>query len=531
MVLGAWRDSNGLASPQSSGSLRSSGSSPDGAGRFVSCVGFSACARCSAMRSARAFTCSGLGRSLSARSACSSRLVQFGHEPGPRLHVVVVDGLGGPHAEPVGLVPVARDVGVFEPWHRPAQLLGLLPGHLFGVPQQPAALEDVRVPGLARGGSRHVDDLLGGLKLLGAVAPPPLLAVPHVGLGSHEFSTDRCRVVGPVGFELAARVALEVAPVRLPGRFRPRLALAQLPDLGGEQLAQAVEYPAEFGADGGQQAVAAPDLTVGLAPLADASGPFDGPGRVALVDGGFEVAALVFEAPVVDSRGLVQPRVTGLRPGFAQGLELGLPVERVQGHARALPLPAAPLVGLLPAGLGVDQRHPLSPLVQHVLHALLESGPAARGRVDLPVGDEDVRVRIVALPVLVDGVGGRVAVRVQVLADVLLQRLHALPGGELARQGHDDLLGRPRRPAGLVQLDRVEQHGGVGVLGRRALRQQGADAQHALLAPVVVGLAATLVMHPPAADVRERGRGPGTARAAHVGDGQMVDRHRLRLLS
>lgn len=135
-------------------------------------------------------------------------------------------------------------------------------------------------------------------------------------------------MVGPVGFELAARVALEVAPVRLPGRFRPRLALAQLPDLGGEQLAQAVEYPAEFGADGGQQAVAAPDLTVGLAPLADAPGPFDGPGRVALVDGGFEVAALVLEAPVVDSRGLVQPRVTGLRPGFAQGLELGLPVER-----------------------------------------------------------------------------------------------------------------------------------------------------------------------------------------------------------
>ena len=83
-------------------------------------------------------------------------------------------------------------------------------------------------------------------------------------------------MVGPVGFELAARVALEVAPVRL-GRFRPRLASAQPPDLGGEQLAQAVEYPSEFGADGGQQAVAAPDLTVGLAPLADASGPFDDP--------------------------------------------------------------------------------------------------------------------------------------------------------------------------------------------------------------------------------------------------------------
>ena len=38
-------------------------------------------------------------------------------------------------------------------------------------------------------------------------------------------------MVGPVGFELAARVALEVAPVRL-GRFRPRLASAQPPDLG-----------------------------------------------------------------------------------------------------------------------------------------------------------------------------------------------------------------------------------------------------------------------------------------------------------
>ena len=48
-------------------------------------------------------------------------------------------------------------------------------------------------------------------------------------------------MVGLVGFELAARVALEVAPVRL-GRFRPRLASAQPPDLGGEQLAQADGY-------------------------------------------------------------------------------------------------------------------------------------------------------------------------------------------------------------------------------------------------------------------------------------------------
>lgn len=58
-----------------------------------------------------------------------------------------------------------------------------------------------------------------------------------------------------------------------------------------------------------------------------------------------------FEAPVVDSRGLGQPRVAGVRPGFAQGLELGLLVERVQGHARALPLSAIAFVGLLPAGL------------------------------------------------------------------------------------------------------------------------------------------------------------------------------------
>ena len=68
--------------------------------------------------------------------------LQFVHEAGPRLHVVVVDGLGGPHAEPVGLVPVARDVGVFEPWHRPAQLLGLLPGHLFDARERFRALED-----------------------------------------------------------------------------------------------------------------------------------------------------------------------------------------------------------------------------------------------------------------------------------------------------------------------------------------------------------------------------------------------------
>ena len=80
--------------------------------------------------------------------------LQFVHEAGPRLHVVVVDGLGGPHAEPVGLVPVARDVGVFEPWHRPAQLLGLLSGHLFGVPQQPAALEDVPRPLASREAAR-----------------------------------------------------------------------------------------------------------------------------------------------------------------------------------------------------------------------------------------------------------------------------------------------------------------------------------------------------------------------------------------
>lgn len=78
-------------------------------------------------------------------------------------------------------------------------------------------------------------------------------------------------MVGLVGFELAARVALEVAPVRL-GRFRPRLASAQPPDLGGEQLAQAVEYPSEFGADGGQQAVAAPDLTVASVKRAEIGG-------------------------------------------------------------------------------------------------------------------------------------------------------------------------------------------------------------------------------------------------------------------
>ena len=45
------------------------------------CVGFSACSRCSAMRSARAFTCSGLGFSPSARSACSSRLSSSATRP------------------------------------------------------------------------------------------------------------------------------------------------------------------------------------------------------------------------------------------------------------------------------------------------------------------------------------------------------------------------------------------------------------------------------------------------------------------
>ena len=42
MVLGALRSSNGPLSPRSSGSLRSNGSSPDGSGRFMSCVGSSA---------------------------------------------------------------------------------------------------------------------------------------------------------------------------------------------------------------------------------------------------------------------------------------------------------------------------------------------------------------------------------------------------------------------------------------------------------------------------------------------------------
>ena len=66
----------------SSGSLRSNGSSPDGSGRFMSCVGSSAArSRCSAMRSARAFTCSGLGFSPSARSACSSRLSSSSTRP------------------------------------------------------------------------------------------------------------------------------------------------------------------------------------------------------------------------------------------------------------------------------------------------------------------------------------------------------------------------------------------------------------------------------------------------------------------
>jgi hypothetical protein len=48
----------------------------------MSCVGSSAArSRCSAMRSARAFTCSGLGFSPSARSACSSRLSSSSTRP------------------------------------------------------------------------------------------------------------------------------------------------------------------------------------------------------------------------------------------------------------------------------------------------------------------------------------------------------------------------------------------------------------------------------------------------------------------
>lgn len=222
------------------------------------------------MHNARAFTCSGLGFSFSARSACSSRLSSSATRP----------VLGCMSWSWMTLVALMRNLLA---WYQslgmsassshgtaPRSLSDCSPATCSAFHSSLPRLKMFAPPGLARGLQRHVDDLLGGLKLLGAVALPPLVAVPHIGPRVHEFSTDRCRVVGPVGFELAARGPLEVAPVRLPGRFRPRLALAQLPDLGGEQLAQAVEYPAEFGADGGQQAVAAPDLTVGLAPLADA---------------------------------------------------------------------------------------------------------------------------------------------------------------------------------------------------------------------------------------------------------------------
>ena len=164
-----------------------------------------------------------------------------------------------------------------------------------------------------------------------------------------------------------------------------------------------------------------------------APGPFDGPGRVASWMVGFEVAWPGPRGSCVDSRGLVQPRVTGLRPGFAQGLELGLPVERVQGHARALPLPAAPLVGLLPAGLGSisGTRSPRSSST-YSMRCLSLAQPPVAGR---SAGWRRGCARADCCPPCPRGWRRWPrSVRVQVLADVLLQRLHALPGGELARQ-------------------------------------------------------------------------------------------------
>ena len=175
------------------------------------CVGFSACSRCSAMRSARAFTCSGLGFSFSARSACSSCLSSSATRP-------VLGCMSWSWMALVvrmrNLLAWSQSLGMSASSSHgtaPAQPLGLLSGHLFGVLAQPAALEDVRVPGLARGLQRHVDDLLGCLELLGAVAPPPLVTAPHVGPRVHELAAQLWRMVGPVGFDLAARVALSSA--------------------------------------------------------------------------------------------------------------------------------------------------------------------------------------------------------------------------------------------------------------------------------------------------------------------------------
>lgn len=114
---------------------------------------------------------------------------------------------------------------------------------------------------------------------------------------------------------------------------------------------------------------------------------------VALVDGGDTFDALRLKAAVVDAHALGQHEVALFGPVGAQPFEEFLGIQGVVRHVHALPDLAVPGPGLLLAGGGVYDRYPLAVLVERVFSASLRS-PFAGLRVDAPVGDEDMRMRL-----------------------------------------------------------------------------------------------------------------------------------------
>jgi hypothetical protein len=152
-----------------------------------------------------------------------------------------------------------------------------------------------------------------------------------------------------------------------------------------------------------------------------------------------------------------------------QGLLL---VEGVRGHAHPPPLLPVAFVELLQPCCGVNQRHSLSLLVEPVLLAALRFHPLAL-TVELPVGNQNMGVRVLPRLVLVDRVCGRIAAIRQLAGNEGFHRLPSLLGGELAGQGHHDLLRRPRVHRPLMQFQLIEQHGRILEPFRSPLGQEG----------------------------------------------------------
>lgn len=230
------------------------------------------------------------------------------------------------------------------------------------------------------------------------------------------------------------------------------------------------------------------------------------------------------QALLADVEPFGQQPVAFARPACSQRLERLAFVERVRRDAHPLPLLAIALVELLHAGGLVDERDALPGFVELVFLAALDPRPPVG--VKLPVGYEDVRVRVVATPVLVYRVRGGIAARVQLAADEPFHHLTPLLGRELSGQGNHDFLRRASVGGTLHRLNPVEQRLGipqplVGTLGQQRMRL---DDPLTARKPVVRH-AEPLIPDPLGGDVRQGragGRAGGTRHVAHM---QRVDSH------